>query len=83
VSINKKVKKYGCVKCGTPFKIHPPDDLHTTASRDEKACEIRGAIKMGYVCANCGATTLFTGVVDRIMQISTMLRLICNLFSSL
>ncbi|TFH25758.1 hypothetical protein E4G67_00560 [Candidatus Bathyarchaeota archaeon] len=56
MGINKKAKKYGCVKCGTPFEVHPPDDLHTTASRDEKACEIRGAVKMNYVCANCGAT---------------------------
>ncbi len=51
----KKVKKYGCVKCGIPFEIHPPDDLHTTASRNETACESRGVIKMDYTCKNCGA----------------------------
>jgi DNA-directed RNA polymerase subunit RPC12/RpoP len=56
LSVTKKIKEYGCVKCGTPFKVNPPDDLHTTASRDEKACQIRGVIKMDYICAKCGAT---------------------------
>jgi len=56
LSIPKKAKKFSCVKCGSPFEIYPPDDLHKTASRDEKACEIRGSIKMDYVCTNCGAT---------------------------
>ena len=49
-----KVKRYACTKCGTPFDIHPPDDLHTTASRHEKDCETRGHVKMEYVCKNCG-----------------------------
>jgi len=54
MDISKKVKKYGCVKCGVPFEIHPPDDMHTTASRDETVCETRGAVKMDYTCKNCG-----------------------------
>jgi DNA-directed RNA polymerase subunit RPC12/RpoP len=52
----KKVKVFGCVKCGAPFEVYPPDDLHKKASRDEKACEISGVAKMDYVCANCGGT---------------------------
>ena len=54
LSATQKVKKYGCIKCGTPFEIHPPDDLHTTASRNEKECETRGVVKMEYTCKNCG-----------------------------
>lgn len=47
-----KTKRYSCVKCGEPFEIHPPDDLHTTASRVEKECEQN--VKIEYECKKCG-----------------------------
>ena len=49
-----KIKKYGCTKCGQVIEVHPPDDLHTRASRYEKECELRGSVKMEYKCNNCG-----------------------------
>jgi hypothetical protein len=47
-----KLKGFGCVNCGSHFEVHPPDDLHTTASRVEKECE--QSVKMDYECKNCG-----------------------------
>jgi hypothetical protein len=47
-----KLKKFGCVSCGSHFEVHPPDDLHTTASRVEKDCE--QSVRMDYECKNCG-----------------------------
>ena len=48
----RKTKRYSCVKCGEPFDIHPPDDLHTTASRIERECE--QSVKIEYNCKKCG-----------------------------
>jgi DNA-directed RNA polymerase subunit M/transcription elongation factor TFIIS len=52
MSGSRKTKKYSCVKCGEPFEINPPDDLHTTASRVEKECET--SVKIEYECKKCG-----------------------------
>lgn len=54
MSVTRKIKKYGCIKCGKAFEFHPPDDLHITASRKEGECEARGAVKTEYICENCG-----------------------------
>ena len=54
LSVTKRIKKYGCISCGIPFEVHPPDDFHTSASRNEKECETRGVVKMDYACQNCG-----------------------------
>ena len=48
----RKTKKYSCVNCGEPFEIHPPDDLHTTASRIARECEQN--VKIEYKCKKCG-----------------------------
>jgi DNA-directed RNA polymerase subunit RPC12/RpoP len=53
-----KTKRYSCTKCGAPFEIDPPDDLHTTASRNVKECEARGDVKMEYTCRNCGTVNI-------------------------
>lgn len=55
-----KAKKFGCVHCGTPFEVYPPDDNHPTASL-EKPKEAAGTIvEMTYDCRNCmHPTTLY------------------------
>jgi DNA-directed RNA polymerase subunit RPC12/RpoP len=48
-----KLKKFSCVNCGARFELHPPDDLHTTASRIEKECGDQ-SVTMNYECKICG-----------------------------
>jgi len=59
MSIQKKAKTFGCTKCGEPFEIHPPDEMHTIASRDEKGCGISDHVKMEYICKNCKSINNF------------------------
>jgi DNA-directed RNA polymerase subunit RPC12/RpoP len=54
MSERAKLKRFSCVNCGSHFELHPPDDLHTTASRVEKECD--QSVKMDYKCKNCGKT---------------------------
>ena len=47
----EEVKKYSCLKCGTPFDAYPPDDHHTFASRDPN--QYKDNIKVTYICKEC------------------------------
>lgn len=51
--VKKEVAKtYSCLKCGAPFVAYPPDDRHTTATRNEK--DFEGHIKVDYRCKERG-----------------------------
>jgi rubredoxin len=52
LSKKEKVKRFSCVKCGSPFDAHPPDDLHNTASLKE--ADVEDPIKVEYRCKDCG-----------------------------
>jgi hypothetical protein len=53
-------KKFGCLKCGEPFEVHPPDDIHKVATRFEK--ESKDPVKVEYTCKKCGnVNVLFWG----------------------
>jgi len=56
-------KTYGCIKCGKPFEVYPPDDFHQDASRDPNDLEEgKDAIKMDYQCLGCkNVNTLYWG----------------------
>jgi DNA-directed RNA polymerase subunit RPC12/RpoP len=54
-----KKKTYGCIKCGKPFEVYPPDDFHQDASRDPKELE-EDFIKIDYECKNLKCHTINT-----------------------
>jgi rubredoxin len=54
------VKKFSCLKCGSPFDAYPPDDRHNVATRNEK--DFKDNIKVDYVCKDCRNTnTIYWG----------------------
>ena len=58
--VGKKVKKFSCLKCGTPFDAYPPDDRHDIATRNEKDYEDH--IKVDYRCKECSTiNTIYWG----------------------
>jgi len=59
--VKKEVlKRFSCLKCGTPFDAYPPDDRHDTATRNEKDYEDN--IKVDYRCKECGhINTIYWG----------------------
>jgi len=58
--VKEKVKKFSCLKCGTPFEAYPPDDRHYKATRNEKDYEDH--IKVDYRCKECSHTnTIYWG----------------------
>jgi hypothetical protein len=48
-------RTYGCAKCGTPFAAYPPDDVHTTSSRQSSS--FLETIETSFVCGVCNEVT--------------------------
>jgi len=54
------VKRFSCLKCGTPFEAYPPDDRHDRATRNEKDYEDH--IRVDYKCKDCAnINTIYWG----------------------
>ena len=57
---NERGKTFSCLKCGSTFVAHPPDDFHQVASIKPNGVE--DPIKIEYRCKDCGNTnTLYWG----------------------
>jgi rubredoxin len=58
----ENVKRFSCLKCGTPYDAYPPDDRHNIATVNEKDYEDH--IKVDYRCEKCGnINTIYWGHV--------------------
>ena len=64
--VKETLKRFSCLKCGTPFEVYPPDDLHDIATRKET--DFKDNIKVDYKCNACGnINTIFWGHSEPIM----------------
>lgn len=48
-------RTYGCAKCGTPFTVYPPDDVHNMSSRERSSFLER--IETVHPCSKCNEVT--------------------------
>jgi len=53
-------KMFSCTKCGKPFRVYPPDDMHPDAARNPDDLN-EGSIKIDYTCENKHINTLYWG----------------------
>jgi Zn ribbon nucleic-acid-binding protein len=55
-------KLIGCINCGHPIEIYPPDDFHQTAARNKKELIQEDIIQINYKCPNCNTVnTIYWG----------------------
>lgn len=75
-------RTYGCAKCGTPFTAYPPDDIHTTSSRQSSS--FLETIETSLACSKCnelarlywGRPVFYRGIVVGLQRLSALVALI-------
>jgi DNA-directed RNA polymerase subunit RPC12/RpoP len=73
---------YGCAKCGTPFTAYPPDDIHTTSSRQSSS--FLETVETSLACPKCNEVTrlywgrrvFYRGIVVGAQRLSALIALI-------
>jgi hypothetical protein len=48
-------RTYGCAKCGAPFTVYPPDDVHNTSSRESSS--FLEKFETVHPCTKCNEVT--------------------------
>lgn len=75
-------RTYGCAKCGTPFTAYPPDDIHTTSSRESSS--FLETIETSLACTKCnevarlywGRPVFYRSIVVGLQRFSALITLI-------
>lgn len=64
--MDKTIKNFGCIHCGSTFSVSPPDDAHPDASLNkEDLIDTDDSIEMTVICKNCKEkTTLYWGNLE-------------------
>jgi hypothetical protein len=82
VAAGVQPRTYGCAKCATPFTAYPPDDIHTTSSRQSSS--FLETIETSFVCGKCNEVTrlywgrpvFYRGIVVGLHRLSALISLI-------
>lgn len=75
-------RTYGCAKCATPFTAYPPDDIHTTSSRQSSS--FLETVETSFTCSKCNEVTrlywgrpvLYRGIVVGLHRLSALISMV-------